>query len=256
MRSVGLAARRLAGPIARSERRRTGRDREGAVSRTGVSRAIQFRRDQPGADDPDARRRNAPHPPSQPARRGLRQDVDRAVPGPVRRCRRTSRWRSSVKSRRRRASPFPPQPDPNFNPAAHLDELGAFLSVKTMDGHCMTGVSNSEHGSRVTNLHTHGLHVSPGANAGRGTESDNVFVRLLSRDDWALRQKMGGACTKKPHEYVGHVDYEVIPRPRAARRDARRPVVRRSPIRRGRTGITRTRTARRTTRCRPAWPAS
>jgi FtsP/CotA-like multicopper oxidase with cupredoxin domain len=74
----------------------------------------------------------------------------------------------------------------------------------------MTGVSNSEHGSRVTNLHAHGLHAVPGANAGRGTESDNVLVRLLSRDDWAMRQKMAGGatCEQKPHEYVGHVDYE------------------------------------------------
>lgn len=120
--------------------------------------------------------------------------------------------------------PVPAQPDPNFNLGAYLDELGTFLSVKRMDGHCMTGVSNSEHGSRVTNLHTHGLHVAAGANAGRGTESDNVFVRLLSRDDWALRQKMG-ACTKAPHEYVGHVDYEVIlgDVQRAAMKKAGRP---------------------------------
>jgi len=107
--------------------------------------------------------------------------------------------------------PIPDKPDPAFNPLEHLEDLGRFLSVMTMDGQCMTGVSNSEHGSRVTNLHTHGLHVSPGANAGRGTESDNVQVRLLSHDDHALRQKMGGAaCLSKPHEYVGHVDYEFL----------------------------------------------
>src|SRR4029077_12549030 len=75
----------------------------------------------------------------------------------------------------------------------------------------MTGVSNSEHGSRVTNIHTHGLHVTPNANAGRNTESDNVLVRLLSRDDWTRRQRMGGAaCVQQPHEHVGHVDYEFI----------------------------------------------
>ena len=48
----------------------------------------------------------------------------------------------------------------------------------------MPHVSNSEHGSRVTNIHTHGLHVTPGANAGRDTESDNSQVRLLSKEDW------------------------------------------------------------------------
>ena len=107
--------------------------------------------------------------------------------------------------------PCPDKSDPAFNITDHLEELGKFLSVKMMDGHCMTDVSNSEHGSRVTNIHTHGLHVAPTANAGRSTESDNVLVRLLSRDDWAMRQQMGGAaCAAKPHEHVGHVDYEFI----------------------------------------------
>ena len=106
--------------------------------------------------------------------------------------------------------PCPDQPDPTFI-LDHLDELGRFLGVTFMDGHCMTGVSNSEHGSRVTNIHTHGLHVAPGAAAGGRAESDNVLVRLLSKDDWAMRQRMGGAaCSElKPHEYVGHVDYEI-----------------------------------------------
>jgi len=105
--------------------------------------------------------------------------------------------------------PIPEKPDPAFNMLEYLEPLARFLSVQTMDGHCMTGVSNSEHGSRITNLHTHGLHVSPGLNAGRGTESDNPRVRLLSRDDWAMRQAMGAtACGKKTHEYVGHLDYE------------------------------------------------
>ncbi len=105
--------------------------------------------------------------------------------------------------------PCPTASDPSFVITDHLEALGRFLSVKMMDGHCMTDVSNSEHGSRVTNLHTHGLHVAPGANAGRGTESDNVLVRLLSRDDWVMRQQMG-TCALKPHEHVGHVDYEFV----------------------------------------------
>ncbi|HTI39908.1 MAG TPA: multicopper oxidase domain-containing protein [Vicinamibacterales bacterium] len=105
--------------------------------------------------------------------------------------------------------PIPDKPDPAFNIIEYLEPLAQFLSVRTMNGRCMTGVSNSEHGSRVTNLHTHGLHVSPNAHAGRGTESDNVRVRLLSHDDWAMRQSMGGGtCEKKTHEYVGHLDYE------------------------------------------------
>ena len=106
--------------------------------------------------------------------------------------------------------PIPSQPDPAFNMLEYLEPLARSLSVTTMDGHCMTGVSNSEHGSRITNLHTHGLHVSPELNSS-GTESDNPRVRLLSRDDWAMRQAMGAAaCGKKTHEYVGQVDYEFV----------------------------------------------
>jgi len=106
--------------------------------------------------------------------------------------------------------PIPTTLDPTFNLFADLEALGNFLGVKFMDGHCMSHVSNSEHGSRVTNIHTHGLHVAPGSNAGGGTESDNVQVRLLSKDDWARRKTLGGReCgTLAPHEYVGHVDYE------------------------------------------------
>jgi FtsP/CotA-like multicopper oxidase with cupredoxin domain len=108
--------------------------------------------------------------------------------------------------------PIPTASDPAFNVFQDLEALGKFLGVKFMDGHCMPHVSNSEHGSRVTNIHTHGLHVTPGVNRGRGTESDNVQVRLMSKDDWAMRKKIGGAeCgTLVPHEYVGHVDYEFI----------------------------------------------
>ena len=108
--------------------------------------------------------------------------------------------------------PAPTALDPAFNPFEHLDALGTFLGVRFMEGHCMAHVSNSEHGSRVTNIHTHGLHVTPGANVGGRTESDNVQVRLLSKDDWAMRKRLGGAACSalKPHEYVGHVDYEVV----------------------------------------------
>ena len=107
--------------------------------------------------------------------------------------------------------PCPEKPDPAFNITDHIEALGQYLSVAMMDGHCMTGVSNSEHGSRVTNLHAHGLHIAPHVNAGRGTASDDVFLRLMSRDDWARRQQLsGGACTPAAHEHVGYVDYEFV----------------------------------------------
>ena len=111
---------------------------------------------------------------------------------------------------RRAGKPIPTAPDPNLNLFEDLETLGTFLGVKFMEGHCMPHVSNSEHGSRVTNIHTHGLHVTPGSNAGGRTESDNVLVRLMSREDFAARKKGGPDCaTLKPHEYVGHVDYEI-----------------------------------------------
>ncbi len=107
--------------------------------------------------------------------------------------------------------PCPEKPDPAFNNFDHLDTLGAMLRVRTMDGHCMTGMSNSEHSSRVTNLHTHGLHVSPGSHRDRGTESDNVRLRLIGREEHATRVKMGGAaCALAPNERVGSVDYEFM----------------------------------------------
>src|SRR5437016_3935626 len=64
-------------------------------------------------------------------------------------------------------NPAPKEVDPAFNPLEYLDELGKFLGVRFMEGHCMPHVSNSEHGSRVTNIHTHGLHLNPGVNPGR-----------------------------------------------------------------------------------------
>jgi len=41
--------------------------------------------------------------------------------------------------------PVPEKPDPAFNILDHLEPLALFLAVQTMDGHCMPGVSNSEH---------------------------------------------------------------------------------------------------------------
>jgi hypothetical protein len=109
----------------------------------------------------------------------------------------------------------------------------------------------------VTNIHTHGLHVTPGVNSGRGTESDNVQVRLMSKDDWALRKKVGGPeCgTLIPHEYVGHVDYEFILGnvQRAEMQRAGRPPQNDPP---GTFWYHRTPTDRPTTRSPPAWRVS
>ncbi len=105
--------------------------------------------------------------------------------------------------------PCPDAPDPNFNPFEHVEEIYKFLGLTTFDMPCMPHVSNSEHGSHVTNIHVHGLHVNPGVNA-NGTDSDNVHLRVLGREDWARRQKSDDvACrTRGPHERIGQAEYE------------------------------------------------
>lgn len=105
--------------------------------------------------------------------------------------------------------PLPDRPDPNFNALAYLDEVYRMIGVKVIDGHCMTEPSNTIHASHVTNVHTHGLHVQPNANPGRQTQSDNVFLRIMTREDWSMRRKMGG-CPLGPEERVGEADYEFI----------------------------------------------
>ena len=42
---------------------------------------------------------------------------------------------------------------------------------------------NSLHGANITNLHTHGLHVSPERDKTDMFDADNVFIKLLPKDD-------------------------------------------------------------------------
>ncbi len=42
---------------------------------------------------------------------------------------------------------------------------------------------NQSHGSNITNLHTHGLHVSPTTDRSTMFDADNIFIKLLPRDD-------------------------------------------------------------------------
>ena len=153
--------------------------------------------------------------------------------------------------------PCPDAPDPTFNVFDHIDELGRFLGVMFMDGHCMTGVSNSEHGSRVTNLHTHGLHVDPGTNAerhriGQRPRAPAQQGRLgdAQADGRPGVRRAETARTRRPR------GLRVQPGPRPARGDAADRPADRSRTRPARTGTTRTRTDPRTIRSPPAWPAS
>lgn len=68
--------------------------------------------------------------------------------------------------------------------------------------------ANGQHSAHVTNLHTHGLHVTPNANPD-GTQSDNVLLRVLSRPDWQARQRAEDPILRflGPNERVGKVDF-------------------------------------------------
>lgn len=84
---------------------------------------------------------------------------------------------------------------------------------------CLGEHTNGVHSNRVTNLHTHGLHVRPSRNP-NGTHSDNVILRVLSQADFRRREKEEAeascAFLRKPDEIyflrddeqAGQADYE------------------------------------------------
>ena len=88
-----------------------------------------------------------------------------------------------------------PYPDPGPNNAElkalnlTLDEVqdkSADLGNRRHD-FCLGEHTNGVHSARVTNLHTHGLHVRPGRNTD-GTHSDNVIFRLINQEDLSMRR--------------------------------------------------------------------
>ena len=90
----------------------------------------------------------------------------------------------------------------------HFDEVFKHCGVGLHPTACMTESANVAHGTRVTNVHTHGLHVEPGGNAD-GTQADNVFLRVIPRADWQMRQNAADpACrVTGPDERVAECDY-------------------------------------------------
>lgn len=52
------------------------------------------------------------------------------------------------------------------------------LSATDPDDDC--GDHNSQHGLHTTNLHTHGLHVSPNTNSSGKFEADNIFLKIVT----------------------------------------------------------------------------
>ena len=84
---------------------------------------------------------------------------------------------------------------------------------------CIGEHVNGVHSTRVTNLHTHGLHVRPGRNPD-GAHSDNIILRLLDQADLEMREANAGspycAWLQNPDqttyltddEVTGFADYE------------------------------------------------
>jgi FtsP/CotA-like multicopper oxidase with cupredoxin domain len=70
------------------------------------------------------------------------------------------------------------------------------------------GHINGAHQSHTTNIHTHGLHVYPQTNPD-GSHSDNVFLRIIPKDDEIARKAKHGedAQVLLENEYVGQLDY-------------------------------------------------
>jgi FtsP/CotA-like multicopper oxidase with cupredoxin domain len=83
------------------------------------------------------------------------------------------------------------------------------VNVKTRPGWNIGGHINGDHGAHTTNLHTHGLHVSPDTNAD-GSHSDNIFLRIIPRADWQARVEEKGSEENvlTRHEHVGQLDYK------------------------------------------------
>jgi len=99
-------------------------------------------------------------------------------------------------------------PPPTSTVLDHADDAYQVVKARVLRSYTITDGSNGAHSTRVTNLHTHGLHVEPLVNAD-GTFGDNVFLRLLPKGDYEARRK--DAAPNPPRmgadERVGAVDF-------------------------------------------------
>src|SRR5680860_4160 len=116
-----------------------------------------------------------------------------------------------------------PYPDPPGLPpwvsAADVMAKSEQLGLLRSD-FCLGEHTNGVHSTRVTNLHTHGIHVRPGQNPD-GTISDNVLFRLMDQADYEKRQEEAGSPTchwlrdpeqttyLRDEEQAGYADYEI-----------------------------------------------
>ena len=83
-------------------------------------------------------------------------------------------------------------------------------NAKFQPGWALKGHINGIHGTHVTNLHTHGLHVFPQTNPD-GSYSDDVHLRILPQENWDARKASGdeNLATLAAHEHVAQLDYKM-----------------------------------------------
>lgn len=99
----------------------------------------------------------------------------------------------------------------NCPPFAFPEQVQQVLkNARLLPGWALKGHINGIHGTHVTNLHTHGLHVFPQTNPD-GSYSDDVHLRILPQQNWEARRASGdeNLATLAAHEHVGHLDYKM-----------------------------------------------
>jgi FtsP/CotA-like multicopper oxidase with cupredoxin domain len=103
-----------------------------------------------------------------------------------------------------------PENPRNCFPFFFPEQVLQVVHPEVRPGWSLKGHMNGQHAAHVTNLHTHGLHVSPDTNPD-GTHSDNVLLRILPKADWLARLQSDDADlhTLGKHEHVAELDYEI-----------------------------------------------
>lgn len=140
---------------------------------------------------------------------------------------------------------------PPCNPIAEVEDTEALVPARRLPGYALNFHVNGAHSAHTTNLHTHGIHANPGRNAD-GTWSDDVLLRVIPRADAEARRQAQPPIGLASNEVVGEatlrVDLGNVWKGGPPNAAPHHPPAR--------TGTTRTRTDRRTTRSRAGWPGS
>jgi FtsP/CotA-like multicopper oxidase with cupredoxin domain len=95
-------------------------------------------------------------------------------------------------------------------PFAFPEQVLQVIHPNVKPGWALKGHINGIHGTHVTNLHTHGLHVFPQTNPD-GTYSDDVHLRIIPRANWEERRRSGDQdlSSLAHYEHVGQLDYKM-----------------------------------------------